>query len=639
MSALAGLWSFDGARDAAEACERMLVAQALYGPHHAASWSRGDVAVGRRLYRLLPEDIHDRQPLVVDERLALVADLRLDNREDLEAVLGIEPDQARRLCDADLLLAAWRRWDEDCFDRLVGDYAFALWDGEAGRLILARDPLGQRPLHYHRGSGFCAFASMPKGLHALADIAVAPDEERMARFVALMPEAGSRSYFEGIERVEPGGVVTLTRHDLATRKHWKPARRTMAVATPDDYAAALRGHLDTAVRARLRGAGGAIGAHLSAGWDSTAVAATAARLLARSGGRVVAFTATPPGGWTESAPSGRLSDEGPMAALTAGQHANMEHVLVRSTSRSPIEDLDREAFLHDRPTLNPCNAVWINDINRSARARGITVMLTGALGNAALSYNGLEWIAELAARGLWRRWLREARALARVGTMSWRGILANSFGARAPGPLWSWLKRLRGTGVGEVTDHTAIHPARLAALDLGDHDFHHRPGADTFASRLRMLSWGDPGNHNKGVLGGWGVDLRDPTADRRLIEFCLSLPGDQLLSDGDPRALSRAALADRLPQAVLSEPAKGYQGADWGEGLTAGRGELAMEVERLASCAPAARVLDLDKMRRLVEAWPSGGWDREAVIEQYRCVLLRGVSAGHFLRKTSGANR
>jgi asparagine synthase (glutamine-hydrolysing) len=141
------------------------------------------------------------------------------------------------------------------------------------------------------------------------------------------------------------------------------------------------------------------------------------------------------------------------------------------------------------------------------------------------------------------------------------------------------------------------------------------------------------------MLAGWAVDWRDPMADKRLIEYCLSVPTDEYFVDGLPRALARRAFSDRVPQAVLSERRPGHQAADWHEGLTAARSEVIAELDRLAACAAAAGALDVEKMKRLADNWPTSGWDSFRVIENYRLALLRGISAGHFLRKTSGANR
>src|SRR5688572_33228955 len=106
MTALAGLWNYGGAPEPAESCKRMLAAQAIYGPHDERQWSDGALAMGRRLFRSLPEDVHDRQPLHgAGGRLTLVADIRLDNRDDLAASLGLSAERTRDMCDTAMLLS------------------------------------------------------------------------------------------------------------------------------------------------------------------------------------------------------------------------------------------------------------------------------------------------------------------------------------------------------------------------------------------------------------------------------------------------------------------------------------------------------------------------------------------------------
>src|SRR5579859_2829773 len=179
MSALAGVWRLDGAPGAGAACARMLAALTPYGPDAGDQWADGDIALGRRLFRTLPEDRHDTGPVALGGGGWLVADARLDNRPDLERRLAIAPDRARMLADPALLALAWARWGEACLGGLVGDYAVAVWDARRGRLALARDPFGHRPLNYHRARGLFAFASMPAGLHVLTEAPPAPDEARL----------------------------------------------------------------------------------------------------------------------------------------------------------------------------------------------------------------------------------------------------------------------------------------------------------------------------------------------------------------------------------------------------------------------------------------------------------------------------
>ncbi|WP_337848452.1 asparagine synthase-related protein [Sphingomonas sp.] len=644
MTAIAGLWHFDGRPDARDDLERMLKSQALYGPHHSAGWSDDSVALGRRLFRILPEDAQDRGPVVGASGQILVGDVRLDNRDELLRALDIA-QPGRALCDAAILLAAIERWDDAALDRLQGDFAFAVWDPRRRRLLLARDFLGQRPLHYHCGERFFAFASMPKGLHALPDVPYGADAARAAEFLTLIPETGSRSFFAGIACVPAGHLAVVTDRGVAVRRWWEPARHTLSLGSDADYEEGLRHHLDEAVRVRLRGAEGRVGAHLSAGFDSAAVAATAARLMAPQGGHVAAFTAVPRPGYDGPVPRNRIGDEGPLAAATAAMHPNIEHVRICSAGRSPIGTLDRDFYLFERPLLNLNNMTWIHAINDTARERGLSVMLHGQLGNMSISYAGSELLVELMLAGRWLRLLGSARDLLRTRVMRPTGIAAALIGPFVPPGLWRWAMRTFGNSGRDVRHYTAIGGATLDALDLPARarerglDLSYRPWRNGFDLRLWVLRRMDSGNYNKGILGGWGIDQRDPTADRRLLEYCLSLPTEQFLLRGMPRSLVRRALADRLPPHVLNERRKGLQAIDWHENLTAARAEVAAEIERLATCHEAAETLDVERMRALVRDWPSGGWHTDAVSQAYRLALLRGVSAGHFLRRTAGGNQ
>jgi asparagine synthase (glutamine-hydrolysing) len=620
----------------------MLAAQSVYGPEPAAMWSSGHVALGRRLYRLLPEDRFDRGPVVSTAGAGvLIADVRIDNREELAAALGLGAD-AGSLADAALLMRALERWGEDALDRLAGDFAFAWWR-DGGSLLLARDPVGRRPLHYHRGDGFVALSSMPKGLHALPEIPRRPNSRAVTDFLAMIPETTADTYFEGIEKVRGGQAVRIERDAVRSRTYFDPRPRELRLKRREEYEEALREQLDRAVEARLRGAGDRVGAHLSAGLDSSAVAATAARLLAPSGGRVTAFTAVPREGYDLSGLSGVIADEGPLAAAAAAMHPNIDHVRIQGAGVSPLAELGRYFFLFERPFLNLCNGVWTSATLDEAKRRGLNVLLTGMLGNATFSFNGLQRLNLMLRRGRLFGLAAETVRLRRHGTRLGT-VAAQVLGPLLPRPAWRAVLRLRGVE-SRLADYTLLDEARVDSMRVRDRaaergfDLDYRPTADPTEFRLRMIRRTDPGNYMKGMLGGWGVDQRDPATDRRLIEFCLSVPLEQYLADGQQRALARRAFADRLPAQLLAEPRKGMQAPDWHEGLTAARGELAEEAAAIAECAEAAEAIDAPRMQRLVEDWPEGCWNDRDVSARYRLALLRGVSAGRFIRQALGANR
>jgi asparagine synthase (glutamine-hydrolysing) len=646
MTALSGYWDLAGGA-AREPCARILAAQSLYGKDEEAFWSEGGIALGRRIHRLLPEDRHDRGPEVAaDGMRALVADLRLDNRDALLGDLGLSGADGAKLSDAAVLMKALEAWDLDAIPRLVGDFAFALWDGARQRLVLARDFVGQRPLYFHRGrnqdgAGFIAFASMGKGLHALPDIPYRPNVDRAADFLALLPERGSHSFFEGVERVEPGHILIADRAGERSLPYWNPDVTPFSSRSDEDYVEEFRHRLDVAVARRLRGQD-VVGAHLSAGLDSNAVAATAARLLAdRPGGRVVAFTSVPHAGFAGEAPLGRIGDEGPLAARTASLHPNMEHVTISAGHRSPASALDRNFVLFERPIQNLCNHTWWDAINDEAKSRGLSVVLTGQAGNFSISHTGYELLSQLLGRGRLLRLAGEMRALRAYG-MPARFIAQITAGPFVPAAGWRLLARLAGKERDAFADRGVrrdrIEGLRRRAADLGV-DTSLRPRRDAARERIRALQSLDLGNYNKGMLAGWGLDFRDPTADRDLVEFCLRVPLDQYLAAGRPRSLALRALADRVHPDVLAEKRKGFQAADWQEGVAAARGEIEGEIARLDACAPAAAVVDLDDLRALLRGWPAHEADEVAALRKYRGALMRGLSVGHFLRRASGSNQ
>ncbi|MGB8600671.1 MAG: asparagine synthase-related protein, partial [Rhizomicrobium sp.] len=569
MTGICGLWYRDG-RPAAEGCARMRRALQIYGPHRAGQWDGGEITLGIQLFRMLPEDRFDRQPLVGGAgRFVLLADVRLDNRPELAAQLGWSHERVRDAADADYVLAAWEKWQDASFDKLIGDWAIAVWDGQDHTLTLARDMMGARPLFYHTGNGFFAFASMAKGLHALADIPLGPDLDTLRDYLALAPRRGAGSFFKNVARVEQGGKVVLHGDGRGDAGHWYDWACITEREVTDDAKciAEFRAIFDRAVADRLRSTG-PIASHLSSGFDSTAVATTAAILLAAKGKRLTAFTHVPTPGWQQEEPKGRSGDEGAVAAATAARFANIDHVRVDSGARMIGQDLDAAFYYSEWPVLNPCNYVWVAEIQR--RAKGHGVLLTGERGNMTISRDGRQRLHQLMRAGRLWTWAREVRLLVRGRKMGLLGILHLTFGPWFPPALQSALLKAVGRPTTRLSDFSALNPAIVA-------DGHFRRHLDalgfdpTFSPRAHVRDITEyvllRSDHYclaaKGALAEYGLDTRDPTVDRRLVEFSLSLPSSMWLRDGELKWLYRRAFRDRVPAAVMNLTHKGYQGADW----------------------------------------------------------------------------
>ena len=439
MTAIHGLWRFDG-RDPAPDFKRMELPLSRYGSDDCAVWTPDPaIRMGRQLHCSLPED-HLRAPTGSRGRYVVAGDVRLTEREDLARQLNLGPNSVR-MSDSAIAALAIEAWHEGAFDRIYGDFAIAAWDSRERRLLLARDHLGHKPLFFYRAERFIAFATMPVGLHALPDVPRGPDIDSIKRFLAQDYLARGKTHYEGIARVMPGHYAIVTSNSFGETRYWKPDLTPLRLATTDDYADALEEHLDRAVAAALRGGETKVGAHLSSGLDSTAVATTAARLLAPSRGTVIAYTASPREGYDKTRP-GRLADESGLARATTAMHPNMQHVVIRS-DRTPVKTRSHTGSIYGLPALNLCNETWFDAINDDAAERGITVMLEAAMGNATISETGLLALPMLIRSGRLVAWLKLVRHLARRGLVGWPSILWNSFNFLIPNTLYHWLLERR----------------------------------------------------------------------------------------------------------------------------------------------------------------------------------------------------
>jgi asparagine synthase (glutamine-hydrolysing) len=624
--------------DAGACCGRMIDSLAVYGRDDSAVSSRGPMALGRCLHRATPEDCFDRQPLSDDVgRWLLAADIRIDNRSELLADLGLaeRPD----LPDSEILLQAWRRWDTGVLDRLVGDFAFAIWDSASELLTLARDPMGERPLHYAEGPGYFAFASIGSALTLLPGLVSAANDERLAQFVADLPPSGTLSFHRAVRRIEPGTLLQVRPGRIELRRYWAPSRTEIRFASTDDYGEALREQLDRAVAARLRRATGTIGAQLSSGFDSSAVTTSAATLLAARGERMFAFTSAPRADFADPVPAGRIADESAIAARTASLYPNLDHIVVRTGGGSPLALLDSDHVLAGQPVGHVCNNLWWSLINEAAAERGVSVMLTGEAGNFSISAGlALDQLPDLLRRGRLASWAAESRALVRNGSYRWQNILNASLGPWLPRNVYLALRGLDPgfstagedlTFVAEPWRDEMIRQAASGGWDL-------LPPRDSKARRWTLLQTFDPGGFRKRSLARWGIEERDATADRRLIEFCFALPADAYLKNGVRRPAMRRALAGRLPLEVMEQRLRGYQMADWYEHI------LAEDVRRLAERVAAEGengIVDLSAVRAAVETWPTGDWHDRPLMYFYRTKLMRALSASHFVRSVEGQAR
>jgi asparagine synthase (glutamine-hydrolysing) len=588
VSAIAGLVTTGGRRDAARSLDRMLETLAPYGPDRSSVWCEAGVALGHRLLAITAESEKDALPLTsLDGTRTLTADGRLDNRDELARMLDLRPESSAGVSDGEVILAAYDRWGAECPARLLGDFAFAIYDRPAGTLFCARDHMGVRPFYYASGAGQFAFASTLPALLTVPGVPRRLDERRIGDYLVPILEDPTITFFEGIVRLPAAHSLTVRPGVIRLARYWSLAGvRELRLASDADYAAAFRELFTQAVACRLRSVH-PVGSTLSGGLDSSSVACVARRELAAEGRPLETFSAV--------FPDVPASDERRWIDIVRAETDLTTH-LIRADRLSPLGTSDGMLGHAGQPFYAPNLYIhWA--LYQAARARGVRVFLDGLDGDTVL-WQTPAYLANLARRGRLRRVWRDARTLGtRLGRsprdILWRYALRPLM---SPGPLRPrWLRAHRDLVAADFARRIGLGSrirrlrSRRSSLPMDGRDDHRarlESGLVSFALEVAAAA-------------ARGLEPRYPFFDRRLVEFCLALPAEQKLDDGWTRIVLRRALAGVVPDQVRWRPGKSNLGPAFTHAVLSCDRPLLDEVV-FGDSSNVERYVDL---RRLQKTW------------------------------------
>jgi asparagine synthase (glutamine-hydrolysing) len=647
MSAFAGVVALDGATvdsRAENSISRAIAAvhggRAVTRRVAAAAFVQPSPQTGTGLDDLQP-------PTEADGRELFAAQARLDNREELGSALGLGSAELASTPDARLILMTHQRWGDGGVARCLGAFAFARWDAEARRLMLGRDCLGNQSLFYHRGPQFVVFATSLRTLLALPGVPREIDELALAQFIAVNNREQEHTFYRGIERVPSRTLVTIDLSGVERRKYWAPDLDAPApYAREEDYVERARELLDLAVASATRDTP-RVAIAASGGLDSSAIAATAARLgLAES---MTCFTGVPPLGTQIDVGPFRYLDERDKVEALARMHPGLDVRFIAADQVHPMAEDDTRYFARAHlPSFGPAGLGSGMHFSDAIVAAGHRVVLIGNYGNFGLTWWGWLSLVALLRNRQWGTFAHELGAVARESDRSLARTFADDV-VMPTAPRWMrrLIYRLRGRDPDSVANHSALNPAFIAETGLArqwraerfDPWFGPR---DWNAARWRadrLFDHNQFGRDIRAMAGEiFGYEARDPHADRRLLEFVLSVPEPMFRRDGIPRSFARRVLADRLPREIIDERRRGANNPTWFRSLDARRGSIAADIERLEASPLARRLIDLPRLKRLMAQWPKDEQAAEARLGEYRLALARGVHVGRFIRWVEGGN-
>ena len=635
MSGIFGLCQLDDAPLAVQDLHAMHKAMEHWGPDGTACWYAAQAGLGHCLLFNTPEAIHEHLPHAsVDSCLVLTAAARLDNRDELCDLFGVAHTDRACTPDGELIQRAYERWGEECPDHLLGDWALAVWRPRERRLFLARDHHGNTALYYsHTGRRF-AFASDRRALLALPDVPRRLNELYLAQVLVVWPAYnGPDTVYLDIHRLPPAHAMTVTPEGVRVWRYWRlEDTPDIRLQTADAYVEAFLDVFRQAVHCRLRSYR-AVGVTLSGGLDSGAVTALAARALAQQGKTLAALTSVPMYDVTNTVAVQRFGNEWPFAAATAHHAGNVEHIAIRAESVSPVAGMRRMLDIHREPLHAAGNHYWIVALLANAQQRGLGTLLTGQMGNATISWTGLP-----GSESLWSYLRRGA-----YGPVLRQKVLPPLV------PRWFQQRyhQWRQLGTWRLTDHpwrayAAIHPDFACSLKLrermaaaGHNPTYSRERSDARQARCVIIK---PGASILGALwaesgAAYGLEVRDPTQDKRLMAFTLGVPDAQWWGVLD-RWLLRRAMAGLLPDKVRLSQQRGRQAGDVIQRIRHHSEEMSALLDQLQTHGVADRYLDLAYMRQVYDTL----LERQDVTTTGKAstILLRGLCAGLFLVQSAG---
>ena len=519
MCGICGELRFDGRSPDLGLLARMTARLARRGPDHEGSYSEGPLAFGHRRLAVIDLSPHSNQPLV-DQKLdlALVFNGTIYNYPQLREELRGLGYHFFSNGDTEVILKAYAAWGEACVERLHGMFAFAIWDIERGRLFMARDRFGIKPLYYSHSRNQFRFASTSQALLAAGDVNTDIDPialHHQFTLHAVIP--APRTILRGIRKLAPGHCLTIdTNGDRTLRRYWRlTARRPERALSEGEWTEAIHAALRESVRKRIQIADVPVGVLLSGGLDSSLLVA----LLAEAGVKdLLTFSVGFEDHPDEKGSEFEYSDQVVDRYATRHHKYRIPNDEVLKRLPEAVDNMAEPMFGQD--------AVAFYLLSEQV-SKSVKVVQSGQ--GADEVFGGYFWYQNMVDE--------QGSDLDR--------FRAHYFDRDHP----EFLHMVGSPYVGPDYTGAAI-ASRLA-----------EPDADEYIDRVLRLDAttlvvDDPVKRVDNMTMAWGLEARVPFLDHELVELAAQMPPEYKLGSGGKHVLKRIARGI-VPDAVIDRP-KGY---------------------------------------------------------------------------------
>jgi asparagine synthase (glutamine-hydrolysing) len=484
----------------------------------------------------------------VDDHLKFIFDGHLTYQNELRGKLALSATEAQT--EELLLSAAYRKWGRDCIKHVHGDFSLTVWDSRSLTIWVAL-PLSAscaKPIYWAQlANGFVLASVMPL-VKMLPGIDKSLDFDALTLLVTSGLMASGATSYRSIKKLRPGHeLVWSPGKPPQITRWWNLSPSTVEFSSPEEHAEHLALQFEAAVAETLIGGAGPVAAHISGGLDSTLSASFAAKAMQGQGRTLYAWTQCATPGIKSGDERGREGDEWPVARLVSQQYNNIVHEKFCCGSPCLIEQFVEQHSLLETPVRNSVNAQWLIGIAREAQKLGCEAVITGFVGNLSVSYQPDRQAST---------W-----AYMKAGKMSRAFKIMRSGGWKEPARLLRYC--LKGGGLSQESSRSF----RIPGLNFSSHT---KMLIDDELSSLKREMNGMIIYPFLTISSGFvaderyltGVEHRDPTGDRKVLEAVHSLPLDAFFMRHYGRAQARLIGGDIVPDAIRWRTRRGLQGAE-----------------------------------------------------------------------------
>ncbi|MBZ5724864.1 MAG: asparagine synthase (glutamine-hydrolyzing) [Acidobacteriia bacterium] len=601
MCGIAGFTRLNGAADRGVAHR---IAGSLYhrGPDQQGVFEGSEATLCAVRLKIIDLEGGD-QPMSSDDGDTVIAfNGEVYNHREIRAELEEMGHRFRSNCDTETVLRAFLQWDTECFSRMRGMFAVALWTESRKRLVLVRDRMGIKPLYYCRRGGDVCFGSELKAILEHPGVSRQLDLEALDTYLSVNYVPGPHTLIEGIRKVPPGHLLEWRHGRLWIERWWKPAEKTGRRHTLESAKEELDWLLRDSVREHLA-ADVPLGVWASGGLDSSTILHYAAMAGA---GRLKTFSVSF---------AGRSFDESRYFREIARLYGTEHHEFDLNPDvelQSAIEDF---AYYSDEPSAD-AGALPVWYLSRMSR-RHVTVALSGE-GADELFGGYVTYLADRLARpfrlvpgGLRRlmrgaldrylpvsdekisleyklkRWIEGSWLHPDEAHFFWNGTFSNAQRQQIrPGA--------NGNGLRRLVDRLGLDASGIVDRYLQVDQNYYLP--DDILYKTDRMSMAH------------SLEVRPPFLDHRIVEFAASLPQNLKIRGFQQKFVLKELMRGKLPEAVLDRQKAGFDipTHDWFRGTLRGllMDTLTPEAIRATGIFDAGAIQSLvrDHMERRINA-------------------------------------